>query len=214
MIRVRGLLGSNGRRGIAAAMAMAAVILGSGPAWAKIDRERATASLALAAHYWVQGGLHTLPTAYDRARFEKALRGEDDPYNIVAVIAVATLNSNPGRKDAVFKYLNESLLPFATTHKQQYLCLVAEVFYNGQDSTEALRAMTKGESSSKGVPIAFIDYAYYLIKTEPAREKLKLVLPADNGIPETVAAFKKTLTPKGGSLIPDGAVKLDCDHQP
>jgi hypothetical protein len=214
MNKVGGVLGSGGRRGIAVAMALTAMILGSSTAWAKVDRERATASLALAQHYWIQGGLDKLPTAYDRSRFEKALQGEDDPYNIVAVIAVATLNSNPGRKDAVFKYLNESLLPFATTHKQQYLCLVAEVFYNGQDSTEALRAMTKGESSSKGVPIAFIDYAYYLIKTEPAREKLKLVLPADNGIPETVAAFKKTLSPKGGSLIPETAVKLDCDHQP
>jgi hypothetical protein len=196
------------------AMALAAVILGSSTAWAKIDRERAAAALALATHYWIQGGLDKLPTAYERDRFEKALQGEDDPYNIVAVIAVATLNSNPGRKDAVFKYLNEALLPFATTHKQQYLCLVAEVFYNGQDSTEALRAMTKGESSTKGVPIAFIDYAYYLIKTEPARDKLKLVLPADNGIPETVAAFKKTLSPTGGSLIPETAAKLDCDHQP
>jgi len=212
MRSVWGLPGSVGRRGIAVATALA-VSLGAGVAWAKLDRERAAAALALAQHYWVQGGLHKLPTAYEKTRFEKALQGEDDPYNIVAVIAVATLNSNPGRKDAVFKYLNESLLPFANAHKQQYLCLVAEVFYNGQDSTEALRAMTRGESSSKGVPIAFIDYAYYLIKTEPAREKLKLVLPADNGIPETVAAFKKTLSPKGGALIPEGAAKLDCDHQ-
>ena len=212
MSRVGAILGSNGSRGIAVALAVA--ILGSSTAWAKIDRERATASLALAAHYWVQGGLDKLPNAYEKGRFEKALQGEDDPYNIVAVIAVATLNANPGRKDAVFKYLNESLLPFATTHKQQYLCLVAEVFYNSQNATDELRAMTKGEASSKDVPIAFIDYAYYLIKTEPARDKLKLVLPADNGIPETVAAFKKTLTPKGGSLIPEGAVKLDCDHQP
>jgi hypothetical protein len=213
MGKVGGVLGSGGLRGIAAAIALAA-LLASGAAWAKIDRERAAASLALAEHYWNQGGLAKLPAAYDKARFEKALQGEDEPYNIVAVIAVATLNSNPGRKDAVFKYLNEALLPFATTHKQQYLCLVAEVFYNGQDSTEALRAMTKGESSTKGVPIAFIDYAYYLIKTEPARDKLKLVLPADNGIPETVAAFKKTLSPTGGSLIPETAAKLDCDHQP
>ena len=214
MSRVGGILGASGRRSIALAMAMTVMILGSSGAWAKIDRERAVASLALAAHYWVQGGLDKLPSAYDTGRFEKALQGEDDPYNIVAVIAVATLNSNPGRKDAVFKYLNESLLPFATTHKQQYLCLVAEVFYNSQNATDELRAMTKGESSSKGVPIAFIDYAYYLIKTEPARDKLKLVLPADNGIPETVAAFKKTLSPKGGSLIPESGVRLDCDHQP
>jgi hypothetical protein len=214
MIRVQVVLGSRGRSAITVAAMLAAVVLGSSGAWAKIDRERAAAALALAQHYWNQGGLEKLPASYDNGRFEKAIQGEDDPYNIVAVIAVATLNSNPGRKDAVFKYLNESLLPFATAHKQQYLCLVAEVFYNGQDSTEALRAMTKGETSTKGVPIAFIDYAYYLIKTEPAREKLKLVLPADNGIPETVAAFKKTLSPKGGSLIPEGAVKLDCDHQP
>jgi hypothetical protein len=214
MSRVGAFLGSNSRRGIVMVMALALAVLGSSGAWAKIDRERAAASLALAAHYWVQGGLDKLPTAYDTSRFEKALQGEDDPYNIVAGIAVATLNSNPGRKDAVFKYLNESLLPFATTHKQQYLCLVAEVFYNSQNTTDELSAMAKGEPSSKGVPIAFIDYAYYLIKTEPARDKLKLVLPADNGIPESVAAFKKTLTPKGGSLIPEGAVKLDCDHQP
>jgi hypothetical protein len=177
-----------------------------------LDRDRAAAAMALAEHYWLQGGLDKLPERYERDRFEKAIRGEDDPYNIVAAIAVATLNSNPGRKDTVFRYLNEALLPFAIAHKPQYLCLTAEVFYNSQDSTEALRAMTKG-GPSKGLPIAFIDYAYYLIKTEPARDKLKLVLPADNGVPETVAAFKKTLSPEKGSLIPDDAVKLDCDHQ-
>jgi len=179
---------------------------------APIDRDRAAASMALAAHYWVEGGLDKLPPHYDRGRFEKAVQGEDDPYNIVAAIAVATLNSNPGRADAVFKYLNESLLPFAVDHKRQYICLVAEVFYNSQDSTEELRAMTKASPSTNGVAIAFIDYAYFLIKTEPAREKLKLVAPADNGIPESVAAFKKTLTPDAGSLIPAEAVRLDCDH--
>jgi hypothetical protein len=217
MRRVGGIRGSDGRRGIAAAMALAFLVLGSSMAAAKnakIDRDRASASLTLAAHYWVQGGLDKLPSAYERARFEKAIQGEEEPYNIISGIAAATLNANPGRKDTVFRYLNESLLPFATTHKAQYLCLVAEVFYNSQDSTDALRAMAKGGPSSHSVPIAFIDYAYYLIKTEPARDKLKLVLPADNGIPETVAAFKKMLTPKGGSLIPETAVKLDCDHQP
>jgi hypothetical protein len=170
--------------------------------------------MALASHYWIRGGLDKLPAHYDRGRFQKAVQGEDDPYNIVAAIAVATLNSNPGRNDAVFKYLNDSLLPFAIAHKRQYLCMVAEVFYNSQDSTEELRAMAKGGPSTQGVEIAFINYAYYLIKTEPAREKLKLVLPAENGIPETVAAFKKTLKPEAGSLIPEDAVRLDCDHQP
>jgi hypothetical protein len=213
MKRAGGILGSVGRSGIAVAMALAATAWGSQGAWAKIDRERASASLALAQYYWKQGGLEQLPAQYERGRFEKAIQGEEEPYNIISGIAAATLNSNPGRKDTVFRYLNESLLPFATSHKEQYLCLVAEVLYNSQDSTEALRAMTKGGAASHGVPIAFIDYAYYLIKTEPAREKLKLVLPADNGIPETVAAFKKTLTPKGGALIPETAVKLDCDHQ-
>ena len=70
---------------------------------APIDQTRAQAALALAAHYWTRAGLDKLPARYDRARFEKAVGGEDDPYNIVAAIAVATLNANPGRKDAVFK---------------------------------------------------------------------------------------------------------------
>ncbi|MDQ7248703.1 hypothetical protein [Dongia sedimenti] len=181
---------------------------------AKIDTERAHVSMALAAHYWTQAGLDKLPQRYDRARFEKAVGGEDDPYNIVAAIAVATLNANPGREDAVFKYLNEALLPFALAHKPQYVCLVAEVFYNSQSSTSELQAQTKAGPSDAGVAIAFIDYAYFLIKTEPQREKLKLTAPANSGIPESMAAFKKTLTPKGGALIPDTAISLDCDHQP
>jgi hypothetical protein len=180
---------------------------------APIDRERAQASQALASHYWIQAGLDKLPPRYDRARFEKAVGGEDDPYNIVGAIAVATLNANPGREDAVFKYLNEALLPFALTHRTQYVCLVAEVFYNSQSSTDELKAQTKASGSESGVAIAFIDYAYFLIKTEPARDELKLTLPANNGIPESVAAFKNTLKPKGGALIPDGAIRLDCDHQ-
>jgi hypothetical protein len=180
---------------------------------AAIDRERAQASMALASHYWIQAGLDKLPPRYDRPRFEKAVGGEDDPYNIVAAIAVATLNANPGREDAVFKYLNDALLPFALTHRTQYVCLVAEVFYNSQSTTDELKAQTKADASSSGVAIAFIDYAYFLIKTEPARDELKLTLPANNGIPESVAAFKNTLKPKGGALIPDTANRLDCDHQ-
>jgi hypothetical protein len=196
--------------------ATAAFFFTAGAADAKtvpIDRERSQASLALAAHYWTQAGLDKLPPRYDRARFEKAVGGEDDPYNIVAAIAVATLNANPGRKDAVFKYLNEALLPFALSHKAQYLCLVSEVFYNSQSSTDELRAQTKaGSSNSDGIAIAFIDYAYFLIKTEPQRERLQLTDPAQGGIPESLAAFKKTLRPDGGSLIPDTAVALDCNR--
>jgi len=177
-----------------------------------IDRERSSAAFALAQHYWVQAGLDKLPSRYDHPRFEKAVQGEDDPYNIVAAIAIATLNSNPGRQDAVFKYLNDALLPFANSHKRQYLCLVAEVIYNSQDSINEIRAQAKAGPSDNGTAIAFIDYAYFLIKTEPARDKLKLVVPADNGVPEAIGAFKTTLTPEAGSLIPTEAVRLDCDH--
>ena len=179
---------------------------------AKIDQARFQAALALSAHYWIKAGLDQLPERYDRARFEKAVGGEDDPYNIVAAIAVATLNANPGRKDAVFKYLNESLLPYALGHRSQYLCLVSEVFYNSQSSTDELRAQAQPDAPSSGVAIAFIDYAYFLIKTEPERERLQLTDPAQGGIPESVAAFKKTLKPKGGALIPDTAIRLECDH--
>lgn len=202
------------RRLILAILCAAALFsAGAADAQAKIDRPRAEASLALASHYWAQAGLDALPPLYDRARFKKALGGEDDPYNVVAAIAVATLNANPGREDGVFKYLNQSLLPFALTHKPQFLCLAAEVFYNSQSSTDEIKAQAQANQSDSGMPIAFIQYAYFLIKTEPEREKLKLVVPANSGIPETIATFKKTLSPKGGSLIPDSAIRLDCDHQ-
>ena len=209
-------MGSGRRCLLALMLVCGATWLDAGAAIAKtapVDRERAQASMALASHYWIQAGLDKLPTRYDQARFKKALGGEDDPYNIVGAIAVATLNANPGREDSVFKYLNEALLPFALSHRTQYVCLVAEVFYNSQSSTDELRAQTKASGSDSGVAIAFIDYAYFLIKTEPARDDLKLTVPANNGIPESVAAFKKTLTPKGGAMIPDTAVRLDCDHQ-
>jgi hypothetical protein len=208
--------GSSRRRLLALALVCGALFIDAGAAIAKtapVDRERAQASLALAAHYWNQAGLDKLPQRYDRGRFEKAVGGEDDPYNIVGAIAVATLNANPGREDSVFKYLNEALLPFAQAHRTQYVCLVGEVFYNSQSSIDELKAQAKAGQSDSGVAIAFIDYAYFLIKTEPARDDLKLTVPANNGIPESVAAFKKTLKPKGGAMIPDTAVRLDCDHQ-
>ena len=208
--------GSGRQRLLALVLVCGAIVIDVGAAIAKtapIDRDRAQASLALASHYWIQAGLDKLPQRYERARFEKAVGGEDDPYNIVGAIAVATLNANPGREDAVFKYLNDALLPFALTHRKQYVCLVAEVFYNSQSSTDELRAQAKEGQSASGVAIAFIDYAYFLIKTEPARDDLQLTLPANNGIPESVAAFKNTLKPKGGALIPEAAIRLDCDHQ-
>jgi hypothetical protein len=179
---------------------------------AAIDRERAAVSRSLALRYWHDSGLDNLPAAYDRARFANAVNGEDDPYNVLAAIAVATLSANPGHEDTALKYLNEGLLPYASTHKSQYVCLISEVFYNSQSSTNELRGFAAAKHSSGAVPIAFIEYAYFLIKTEPEREKLGLQIPGDSGIPEAVAAFKKTLTPQGGALIPDTAVKLDCDR--
>jgi hypothetical protein len=177
-----------------------------------IDRERAAISRALALRYWNDSGLDKLPSSYDRARFKNAINGEDDPYNVLAAIAVATLSANAGHEDAALKYLNEALLPFARVHKTQYVCLVSEVFYNSQSTTEELQGFADAKHSSGGVPIAFIEFAYFLIKTEPAREKLGLQVPGDNGIPEAVAAFKKTLTPEDGLLIPEGATRLDCEH--
>jgi hypothetical protein len=177
-----------------------------------IDRERASVSRALALRYWHDSGLDTVPANYDRARFKNAINGEDDPYNVLAAIAVATLSANPGHEDAALKYLNEALLPFARVHKAQYVCLVSEVFYNSQSTTEELKGFADAKHSSGGVPIAFIEFAYFLIKTEPVREKLGLQVPGDNGIPEALAAFKKTLTPKDGLLIPEGATRLDCEH--
>jgi hypothetical protein len=178
-----------------------------------IDRDRAAVSRALALHYWTDSGLDKLPGSYDRARFNNAINGEDDPYNVLAAIAVATLSANPGHEDAALKYLNESLIPYASAHKSQYVCLVSEVFYNSQSSTDELKGFAAAKHASGAVPIAFIEYAYFLIKTEPDREHLGLQMPGDNGVPEAVAAFKQTLNPKGGSLIPDKAVRLDCDHQ-
>ncbi len=150
---------------------------------APVDRDRALASLALASHYWNQAASISCRRVTTGRASKRPSGGEDDPYNIVGAIAVATLNANPGREDAVFKYLNEALLPFALSHRTQYVCLVAEVFYNSQSSTDELKAQTKASASDSGVAIAFIDYAYFLIKTEPARDDLKLTLPANNGIP-------------------------------
>ncbi|HVZ01883.1 MAG TPA: hypothetical protein VHA35_20430 [Dongiaceae bacterium] len=178
-----------------------------------IDRDRAAVSRALALRYWNDSGLDKLPASYDRARFNNAINGEDDPYNVLASIAVATLSANPGHEETALKYLNESLIPFATSHKSQYVCLVSEVFYNSQQSTDELKGFAAAKHANGAVPIAFIEYAYFLIKTEPEREHLGLQMPGDNGIPEAVAAFKKTLDPKGGTLIPETAVRLDCDHQ-
>jgi len=198
---------------LVAVLAVALTVADSATAGPPIDRERATVSFAVARRNWIESGLDKLPSDYSPDRFQKAVNGEDDPYNIVAAIAVATLHANPGREDAVQRYLNEALLPYALAHKAQYLCLVAEVFYNSTARTDELKGLaTKGQSSDTW-GIAFIDYAFFLIKTEPDRKKLKLVAPADNGVPEAVGAFEKTLTPTGGALVPESAVKLDCDHQ-
>jgi hypothetical protein len=197
---------------MACGLALAVVVLAFKADAADIDRERAAASRALAQRYWREAGLDKLPESYDHGRFEKAVGGEDDPYNIVAAIAIATLTSNPERKESVLRYLNESLLPFARTHKEQYLCLVSEVFYNSSSSTDEIQGLAKSKNTSKGVAIAFIDYAYFLIKTERERDKLGLVLPGNSGIPESVATFKKTLSQDGGALVPEDAAKLGCNR--
>jgi hypothetical protein len=200
---------------LACGFALVTLIAAAFPAEAKspaLDRERAAASRALAQRYWVENGLDQLPQHYDRGRFQHAVQGEDDPYNIVAAIAVATLASNPGRDQAVLDYLNNALLPFALAHKSQYLCLFSEVFYNSQSTDSELKGLAASKNPSQAMPVAFIEYAYFLIKTQPTLDHLKLKIPADNGIPETVGTFQKTLKPDGGSLITSDAVRLDCEH--
>lgn len=210
MIDLRAIAGF--ARGLAIAVAVLLAAQAALAANPPIDHDRAATARALALRYWHDSGLDTVPENYDRARFTNAINGEDDPYNVLAAIAVATLSANPGHEDTALKYLNEGLLPFARTHKAQYVCLVSEVFYNSQSSTEELKGFADAKHSSGAVPIAFIEFAYFLIKTEPTREHLGLQVPGDNGIPEAVAAFKKTLTPKDGLLIPEGATRLDCEH--
>jgi len=203
------------RATLACGLAFGVLIFAALPAQAKspvLDRERAAASRALAQRYWVESGLEQLPQRYDHARFQHAVQGEDDPYNIVAAIAVATLASNPGRDQAVLDYLNNALLPFALSHKSQYLCLFSEVFYNSQSTDSELKGLAASKNPSQAMAIAFIEYAYFLIKTQPMLDHLKLKIPADNGIPETVGTFQKTLKPDGGSLIAADAVRLDCEH--
>jgi hypothetical protein len=195
---------------MACGLAFAIVVLAFRADAADVDRERANASRALAQRYWREAGLDKLPVSYDRGRFEKAVGGEDDPYNIVGAIAIATLTSNPERKESVLRYLNEALLPYARVHKEQYLCLVSEIFYNSSSTTDEIQGLSKGKNTNEGVAIAFIDYAYFLIKTERERDKLGLVLPGNAGIPESVASFKKTLGQDGGAMIPEGATKLGC----
>jgi hypothetical protein len=197
---------------MACGLAFAVVVLAFHADAADIDRDRATAARSLAQRYWREAGLDALPQRYDRTRFEKALGGEDDPYNIVAAIAVATLTSNPERKESVLRYLNEALLPFARSHKDQYVCLVSEVFYNSSSSTSELQGLAKANHTSEGVTVAFIAYAYFLIKTERERDKLGLVVPGNSGIPESVNTFKQTLSQEGGALVPEGAVRLNCSH--
>jgi hypothetical protein len=197
---------------LAVGLTLVVLVTAIGASAADIDRDRAAASRALAQRYWREAGLDALPQRYDRTRFEKALGGEDDPYNIVAAIAVATLTSNPERKDGVLRYLNEALLPYARSHKDQYVCLVSEVFYNGKTSTSELQGLAKASHTSEGVAVAFIAYAYFLIKTERERDKLGLVVPANSGIPESVNTFKQTLSQDGGALVPKDAVRLNCSH--
>jgi hypothetical protein len=197
---------------VAYSLTLMMAVYAASAAAADIDRDRAAAARLLALRYWREAGLDALPQRYERARFEKAVGGEDDPYNIVAAIAVATLTSNPERKESVLRYLNEALLPFARSHKEQYLCLVAEVFYNSKSTNEEIRGLAKASHSSEGVAIAFIDYAYFLIKTERERDKLGLVVPANSGIPESVNTFKQTLNQDSGALVPDGAARLSCNH--
>jgi hypothetical protein len=127
---VRGLRAIAGlTRAFVAAIAVLFAVQMAEAANPPVDRDRAATARVLALRYWHDSGLDTVPANYDRARFKNAINGEDDPYNVLAAIAVATLSANPGHEVTALKYLNEGLLPFARGRKAQYVCLVSEVFY-------------------------------------------------------------------------------------
>src|SRR5262245_57912139 len=104
-----------------------------------VDQARLDAARVRAEQRWRGGQYGQRPCTFDRALVGREVAASSG--SIVSFVADALLEANPSREDAVMDYVNGDIVPFVVSHKESYLCLLTEHYYNLPASTAEIKSI-------------------------------------------------------------------------
>jgi hypothetical protein len=207
--RVQARLTGAGRcSALLAGVLLVAFANGSSATETVIDQKRLDAARARAEQRWTEAQFDQLPIAFDRARVDREMAAYSG--SIVAFVADALLEANPSREDAVMDYVNGDIVPFVVSHKETYLCLLTEHYYNLPASAAEIKSVREpGETW-------IFEIAYVLVNTDAARDKARIAIPGRD-YPTVLTGARRAVKKYGwrGMIMgSEDKARLGCTDEP
>jgi len=181
---------------------------GSSATETAVDQKRLDAARARAEQRWIEAQFNQLPIAFDQARADREMAAYSG--SIVAFVADALLEANPSHEDAVMDYVNGDIVPFVVSHKESYLCLLTEHYYNLRASAAEIKDIQEpGETW-------IFEIAYVLVNTDAAREKARIATPGGDYSAVLSGARRavKQYGWRGMIMGNEDKVRLGCTNEP
>jgi hypothetical protein len=178
---------------------------GSSAAETVVDQNRLDAARVRAEQRWTEAQFNQLPIAFDRTRISREVAAYSG--SVVAFVADALLAANPSRERAVIDYVNEDIVPFVVSHKESYLCLMTQHYYNFPvPVTEIKNIREPGETW-------IYEISYVLVNTDPAHEKARIAIPGGD-YPAVLSSTREFVKRYGWRVTSQEKVSLGCTEQP
>ena len=196
--------GTEGRTVVLAVVVLVGLASGSFAA-ETIDQVRLDAARARAEQRWNEAQFNQLPIAFDRTRISREMAAYSG--SVVAFVADALLAANPSRVRAVIDYVNEDIVAFVVSHKESYLCLMAQHYYNFPvPVTEIKNFREPGETW-------IYEISYVLVNTDAAREKARIAIPGGD-YPAVLSSTREFVKRYGWRVTSQEKVSLGCADRP
>ena len=197
-------------RGIWGVIAVSAAVFANGSSATEtvVDQIRLDAARARAEQRWTEAQFNQLPITFDRVRIER----EEAAYSgsVVAFVADALLDANPSRERVVIDYVNEAIVPFVVSHRESYLCLLTEHYYNAPAPVDEIKDVREpGETW-------IFEIAYVLVNTDAAREEAHIAVPGGD-YPAVLSGARRAVKQYGwrGMIMgSEDKVRLGCTDEP
>jgi len=170
-----------------------------------VDQARLDAARIRAEQRWTDAQFDQLPITFDRERI--ALEMANYSNSIIAYVANTLIEANPGRERDVIDYINGGLVPFIVSHKEGYLCLMTQHYYNFDiPAREIANIREPGETW-------MLEVNYLLLNTEALREAADVAIPA-GWWTEEINYMRDQVKRFGWHVTSHEKVSLGCMGQP
>lgn len=146
-----------------------------------------------------------MPTHFDKATWKDPTEyNYMHPNSLIDMIAYELWGLNSD-EDAIFSYLNDTLIPFVKSHRRQYLCYLTEMYAASFIPTSEL-----GKFDDHGF-LTFLEY-YYLFGNTAAELKARNLRAYPEHTEHADTQVQPYLQTNGwNSIAPKLSPRLGCD---